>query len=212
MLLMAKKSNNSDYELEISLSSIIVVQSEEYFDDYSDNYVRRHWGPIRLISGEPEQIEEIGEIELWYIDGSRAIDNGLNIVDVCDSIGQEEHDYADAIYSENRIDEAIIQEPMSNDVLVFHSISILPEYRGKQYGLRVTRKIIETIGYHCGAVLLRPTPLQFSLRNNDTEWTERMNMQAFTTDEQTATEKLIQYWNAFELRPTKNPPILCVVQ
>lgn len=209
---MAKKSENGNSELEISLNSIILVQSEAYFDDYSDNYVRRHRGPIRLIGGEPERIEEIGEIELWYFDGSRALDNGLNIVDVCDSVGREEYEYADTIYSENRIDASIIQEPMSNDVLVLHSISILPEYRGKRYGLHVTRKIMETIGYHCGAVLLRPAPLQFSPRNNDTEWTERMNMQAFTTDEQTATEKLVQYWNAFELRPTKHPSIFCVIQ
>lgn len=209
---MAKMSENGNPELEISLNSIIVVQSEEYFDDYSDNYVRRHQGPIRLINSEPERIEEIGEIELWYIDGSRALENGLDIVDVCDSVGREEYDYADAIYSENRIDASIIQEPMSNDVLVLHSISILPECRGKRYGLHVTRKMIETIGYHCGAVLLRPTPLQFSLRNNDTEWTERMNMQEFMADEQAATEKLVQYWNAFELRPTKNPTIFCVIQ
>ena len=212
MLLMAKSIGNGNSELEISLNSIIIVQSEEYFNDYSDNYVRRHRGPIRLISGEPERIEEIGEIELWYIDGSRALDNGLDIVDVCDSVGREEFEYADAIYTENRIDEAIIQEPMSTDVLALHSISILPEYRGNQYGLHVTRKIIETIGYHCGAVLLRPAPLQFSPRNNDTEWTERMNMQKFTTDEQTATEKLLQYWNAFELRPSKHPAIFCVIQ
>jgi hypothetical protein len=35
--------------------------------------------------GKPKQI---GEIEVWYIDGLRAADNGLDIVDVCDSMTQ----------------------------------------------------------------------------------------------------------------------------
>lgn len=209
---MASDDEKSYSEIEISLQSIIVVQSEEYFDDYSDNYVRRHRGPIRLVRGEPEQIEEIGEIELWYIDGSRAIDNGLDIVAICDSIGPEEYEYASSIYKDSFINETIVEQPMSQDVLVLHSISILPEYRGNRYGILVTRKIMETIGYHCGAVLFKPAPLQFSLQAEDKEWKERMAMDQFSSEKKVATEKLLSYWKTFEIRSTKNPEIYCIIQ
>jgi GNAT superfamily N-acetyltransferase len=208
---MASDDEKSYSEIEIALQSVIVVQSEDYFDDYSDNYVRRHRGPIRLLRGEPERIEEIGEIDLWYLDGSRAVDNGLDIVAVCDSIGPEEHEYASSIYKDSLINETIVEQPMSQDVLVLHSLSILPEHRGNRYGLLVTRKIMETIGYHCGAVLFKPAPLQFSPRAEDMEWVERMAMDRFPTGEKVATEKLLSYWKALEIRVTKNPEIYCII-
>jgi GNAT superfamily N-acetyltransferase len=209
---MYTENENDFMEIEIALNQIIVVQSEEYFNDYFDNYVRKHHGPIRLVRGEPERIEEIGEIELWYIDGSRALDNGLDIIDLCDSFGQEEYEYASAIYSGNMIESSLIEEPMSNDVLLLQSLVLYPEYRGKRYGLQITRKIIETIGYHCGAVLLKPAPLQFSSRSENKEWMERMEMSQFPTDPEEATQKLINYWNAFDLRRTRDPEIFYIAQ
>ena len=56
-------------------------------DDYDAQYVRRLCGPVKARFGESEDGVEIGQIELWYIDGSRVADDGLNIVDVCDSLG-----------------------------------------------------------------------------------------------------------------------------
>lgn len=43
--------------------------------------------------------EAVGRVELWYIDGSQAMENGFDIVDICDSLGQEKYDYASAVYS-----------------------------------------------------------------------------------------------------------------
>ena len=111
------------------------------------------------------------------------------------------------MYRDGVIDPEIVDEPLSNDVLVLHKIAILPEYRGRKYGLRVTRKIVETLGYRCAAVVLRPTPLQFS---EEPEWNERMGMSAFSTDEKTATEKLTAHWGALDLTPTKDPSIYFV--
>ena len=82
-------------ELPISLHSLLVVQRGE-LDSYEDQYARRHRGPVKVGFEESADDVEIGEIEVWYIDGSRAADNALDIADVCDSLGQEEYECASA--------------------------------------------------------------------------------------------------------------------
>ena len=48
--------------------------------------------------------------------------------------------------------------------VALHTISILPEYRGHQYGLRQRRKIIETVASHGGAAALKSAlPLKAGL-------------------------------------------------
>jgi hypothetical protein len=92
MVFVASQDKESFAELVISLTQLLIVQDEESQDDYRDNYVRSHAGPIRLVNAESEEEIEIGEIELFYFDGTRALDNDLDIVDVCDSVGQDQYD------------------------------------------------------------------------------------------------------------------------
>ena len=209
---MIFEDNESYTQLAISLEQVIVVQGEEFCDEYGDNYVRRLAGPIRLEYAESEQEVEIGEIELFFIDGTRALDNGLDIVDVCDSMGQDQYDYAAAVYSDGVLDSEIVADSIFNDVLALHTISILPQYRGHQHGLLATRKIIETLGSHCGAVVLKPAPQQFSGQAEDQAWIDRMGMAAFENDLQAATKRLTDYWRALDLCPTKDPSIFCITQ
>ena len=199
-----------DEELLVSLEQILVVQDESIADSYEDNYVRLHCGPIWLIEGTSKEKIEIGEIELYYIDGTRALDNDLDIVDVCDSVGQDVYEYALALYNNGVLDPEIVGESFSNDALALHSISILPAFRGRKYGLRVTRKIAETVGYQCGAVVLKPSPLQFSIRSEDEEWVERMKMAEFGDDPKLAENRLTSYWKNLNLRSTHDPSIFLV--
>jgi len=200
-----------DEDLLVSLEQLLVVQDESIADSYDDNYVRYHHGPIWLVDGETEQRTEIGEIELYYLDGTRALDGGLDIVDVCDSIGQEVYEYAASVYVDGVLDSGIVGESFSNDLLALHTIVILPDHRGRRYGLRVTRKVIETIGYQCGAVVLRPSPLQFSsARSANTEWMERMKMSEFGTDRDASTARLVTYWKALDLQATNTPSMYLV--
>lgn len=152
---MAAGNQDRTGELRISLEQLLVVQDEEAADDYRDNHVRRMSGSILLASGEPENGVKIGEVELIYFGGSRAVDNGLDILDVADSVGEEAYRYAKAVYAGGVLDRDLVTEPMSNDLLAVSSVTILPEYRGHEYGMRGVRKITETVGYHCGAVVMR---------------------------------------------------------
>ncbi len=142
-------------ELLISLHSLLVVQREE-LDRYEDQYVRRLSGPVKVAFEESGDEVEIGQIELWYIDGSRAADNTLDIADVCDSLGQEEYEYASAVYTGGSIDALIKEAPFSNDVLVVHALELQSEYQGQGLEARIVRKIGQTLGYHCAAVVFRP--------------------------------------------------------
>ncbi len=99
---------------------------------------------------------EIGQIELWYMDGSRAVDNGLDIADVCDSLGQVEADYAAAVCTVGTVDAFIVDGAFSNDVLVIHSLELSAEWQGQETEARIIREIGQTIGYHCAAVVLIP--------------------------------------------------------
>jgi len=150
---MAAGDQDRTGELRISLRQLLVVQDQMAADDYRDNYVRRMSGPILLAIGEPETEVKIGEMELIYFDGSRAVDNGLDILDVADSVGVEEYRYAKAVYAGGVLDQDLVAEPMSNDLLAVSAVTILPDYRGHDYGTRLVRNIVETVGYHCGAVV-----------------------------------------------------------
>ena len=166
-------------ELLISLHSLLVVQREE-LDSYEDQYVRRLSGPVKVGFEESGDEVEIGEIELWYIDGSRAADNTLDIADVCDSLGQEEYEYASAVYTGGSIDISIDEAPISNDVLVVHALELQSEYQGQGLEARIVWKIGQTLSYHCAAVVFRPELVGLSEK-----------------------DELGQ-------RPTKNPSFLCL--
>jgi hypothetical protein len=165
-------------ELILALETSLVVQHDG--DEYDDNYVRRYTGPVRVRIDDEEKTRKIGEIEAWYLDGSRAADNELDIADICDSIGEIEADYAAAIYTHGSIDPSVVEDRISNDVLVIHSLTVQVKYQGQGVEARIVRKIAETIGYHCGAVLMIP---------------ERVGIAG--SDE-------------LDLEPTKDPVIFCL--
>ena len=142
-------------ELLISLETVLVV-GREPLEDYDDNYVRRFSGPVRVQERDGSEPTQIGEIEIWYIDGSRAVDNGLDIVDVCDSMTQAEYEYASAVYTDGIIDESIMEEPFYNDVLVIHALALTSDFRGLGLEARIIRKIADTLGYHCAAIVFAP--------------------------------------------------------
>ena len=206
---MSPETENGD--LLVTLEQRIVVQDPNTEDAYDDNYIRHLTGRIWLVESESGTKIELGTIELYYIDGSRALDNRLDIVDVCDSLGQDVYEYSNAVYVHGVLDGEIIGEALSNDVLALHMITIYPEHRGRKYGLRVTQKIVETVGYQCGAVVLKPMPLQFvPALSENVDWMKRMEMADFGTDPETAEKRLIDYWRKLDLRETRDPTI-CLV-
>lgn len=135
-------------DLEIALETLLTVGHD--LDDYDDDYVRRYAGPIRAKDGG----EIVGHVELWCVDGSRAMENGFDIVDICDSIGQREFEYASAVYTDGTIDATIVEAPVYNDVLAVHELTVESRYRDLGIEKQVIRKITATIGYHTAAIIM----------------------------------------------------------
>ncbi len=186
---MATSGGDRFDELRVSLSQSIAVAGEDA-EDYNGNLVRRVSGPVFLVHGEPEEEVQIGSVELIYFSGSRAVDHGLDIVDVSDSVGQEEYEYARSVYSGGVLDPGIVGDAMSNDLLAVHAVSFSPEHRVDTYQSHVIREVAQTVGYHCGAVVVKPA-----------------NVYGFDTDASIVGEPEPAYGPAFELHRTRNPDV-----
>ena len=140
-------------EILLPLETQLAISRED-LDDYDDNYVRRFTGPIQLVLEDDGELLDIGRIELWHIDGSRAAENNLDIVDICDSIGADEEVYASAVYTAGSIDTTVVENPFSNDVLVVHHLELADEYRRRALEAPILGKIKDVLAYHCAAVLV----------------------------------------------------------
>jgi hypothetical protein len=176
---VAEEETENWSELLISLETLLII-GREPLEDYDDNYVRRFSGPVRIQGEDDREPTQIGEIEVWYIDGSRAVDNGLDIVDVCDSMTQAEYEYASAVYTNGTIEESIMEEPFYNDVLVIHTLVLADDFQGLGIEARIIRKIADTLGYHCAAIVFDPGQIGIS------------------------------YGEDLDLTPTKNPSLFCL--
>lgn len=185
-------------------------------DDGDASYHRTMTSDISFASFDEETgrniTETIGYVEVWHIEGSRAFDAGVDIIDYCDSVDGELLEYASAIYLDDMIDETICECPVSNDVLVLHRIEINKKFRGREYGLAVFRTICERLGYNCGAILIKPGPLQFSPISRSSEWQEKYDTSVFASNEKEATAKLRKYWDKLGLRETREASVYCIIQ
>jgi len=190
---------NDNEALEFKFSVIFEINNWKKTEKYQDDYFTYIESPIlyKKYDDNDEIIEnvEIGEIELIYLHGTRAYDNNLDIVDICDSESQELYDYARSIYRNRLISEKYNDMPRSNDVLVLHKIRIEKSHQGKGYGLIISKKMIDFFGYNCGAILIKPFPLQFSVGNDDKEkWDDKYFPEKFNSDLEICRKKITKYW------------------
>jgi hypothetical protein len=207
--------------LDLNFNISIEINNAKTADEYADDYFSCFESPIiyKKYSEKFELIEEknIGEIEITYLHGSRAYDNDLDIVDICDSESQELYDYAYSIYSDGYINAKYNEMPKSNDVLILNKIQIEKPYQGKEFGIIISKKVINFWGYNCGAILIKPFPLQFSLEKNDSEkWKNRYLSEEFKLNAEMCRKKLLKYWK--KLSPhciaikSDDCDILCIPQ
>ena len=206
--------------LEFKFCTLIEISNYKISDEYQDDYFTYLDSPIiyKKYDENSEIVEnvEIGEIELIYLHGNRAYNNDLDIVDICDSENQELYDYASSIYKNGCISEKYNDMSVSNDVLILDRIRIEKSHQGKGFGLIISKKVIELFGYNCGAILIKPFPLQFSAGRKDEEKLNNKYLsEKFSSDLDVCRKKLLKYWkkidqNCVTIKLNDSEIMLCI--
>jgi hypothetical protein len=163
---------------------------------------------------DSETRTDIGFIEVWRIEGTRAIDDGLDIVEICDDIERELYEYALSVYKNGCIDDELVEMPRSQDVLVLHRIEINKEFQGRKLGILISQKIIAYLGYTCGAILIRPCPMQYSDVSKEKGWKEKYFSDKFNVTKAEGTKNLKKYWKRVNpyIKNANGFGIICIPQ
>jgi hypothetical protein len=209
--------------LEFKFSTSIEIRNDKVSkDEYQYDYFTYLNSPIfyKKYDKDSDILEktEIGEIELVYLHGNKAYNDGLDIVDICDDESQELYDYVSSIFSDGLISEEYNEMSRSNDVLVLDKIRIEKSHQGKGYGLIISKKMIELFGYNCGAILIKPFPLQFSIgRENEEKLNIKYLSEKFSSDFEVSRKKILEYWKKLSqhcvpIKINNSEIILCIPQ
>ncbi|MDR1911164.1 MAG: hypothetical protein LBQ52_02300 [Helicobacteraceae bacterium] len=214
---MGKKLFNEELDRLRVLFRLDVDCESEIDDGDYENYIKSFNGEILLIEYDEDADEEIqtniGYVEVYQIEGTRALDDGLDIFIVCDALDGELAEYAFLMYDdEGYIKEELVETPPTNDILIVREIAIKKEYQGNNLGILVAKNIIKRLGYSCGAVLINSTPLRFSKENDDLK--EAFYSERFNVTRERALEKLNRYWRQVDpnIKESGNKVILYIPQ
>jgi hypothetical protein len=150
-----------------------------------------------------EQEVKLGEVDAFLLLTALAAEKGESIFDAMDSISDATTECYGAVFDPNSDDwnSAVLDlytgGPMSSDLLFIDRISLDEKYRGKGIGALVVRETIDTFGLHCGLVVCKPFPLQYS------GWKENVPLgeQAKTDFEAQKTEafaRVAKFWSDLE--------------
>ena len=145
-----------------------------------------------------------GRLSLYRVKLGVAVNNGINAYGACQHFSQELGDYASAIldrrtgYVPDRIMYEYDHAP--GDLLILHTVRILPNYRGRDLGLVAASQLIDYYGGG-GYVLCRPRPLQFA--NSSSPPDTEMAYDRFKASQEEATAKLQKHWARIGFQPVE---------
>ena len=200
--------NNDDYK-----SIILSWDQEVYVSDYADteDFTNGISGEI-FAEGEDENRELAGNFKIYYIDVSRAIDSGISAFDVFDSHSQGLYDYYSELFNGEefceKLQECFNYEIYGSNLLIIERLEIVPKYRGKNWGLKILRELIERFSYGAGIVAIKPFPLQHEcIEDSSSEkkkWFEGMEFSKLTQDKKIGTNKLIEHYGKLGFQRVEN--------
>jgi hypothetical protein len=149
--------------------------------------------------GAPEQL--VGRIEARIIQANRAFEDRMSLFEVCDSIDQEIHEAASAVYDYDAqaIDARLSDGCAGANVLYLETAQVVPSHRGRGLGLLATLRTIETFGAGVALALLRPFPMQFGGRVDEhiealSGGPEPMSYDGFSKEQRHGLAKIRRYW------------------
>lgn len=153
-----------DDEVPIAADEWTLDEGYEYVQEFGGRVFWRHEDhddPARQASPDDEKLA--GHFSGYVLRATRAINDGVDLIDHCDAHSQDVFEYAKTFYEEdgdpveNVWDDAVAA---GRDLLVIDEVALHPEHRGKCLGLRIMRRLFDLFGAGCGLAATIPYPLQ----------------------------------------------------
>lgn len=172
-------------------------------DDREPNrYHRCIDGQVQIGDDDDDELRTtVGNFSVIVIDVEAAITEGECMFDVFDC-SSKTVDYF-SLYGEGMefVPEVVKAlkggERWSPNMLVLDRLEILPEHRGRRYGLEALRWMQFHFGTGCGIVVMKPFPLQFESGARTSDGKEafaKLGLGDFTDNKDAATRKLRTYY------------------
>lgn len=150
-------------------------------DDDIEDFVYEFTGEvIRNVCNDRGDHKEavIGKVRGERVDLGEALNLNASIEEIFD-VSSELYEVYAALFNP-QTDELLDSLKLESfgDVLVVHSVEIVPEYRGLNLGLLAMLQTIKTFGGGCAIAAIKPFPLQFSSKvtpDNEAEFVQGQN-------------------------------------
>jgi hypothetical protein len=193
--------------------------SESYVSEYlsPDDFVYETSGDL-IDLDEFEGREFIGKFRVYYVDVERAMNERESIYDVFDSHSTEVEEYFEPIFgsegygfNENLL-EVVDHQVSGSNVLILDRLEILPQYRGKKFGLTILHHMIRRFSAGASIVAMKPFPLQLEPKRDGykKKWRDRMRLDQFPKDENIAIEKLHTYYRKLGFIRLSGTPMMVI--
>jgi len=173
-------------------SELVVTYScvEDIKSHCIDQYVKKTVGdvyiPATLLFGSINVSICFAKFSVYYIDGSRADQDCVDLFKICYSCDRSLSDLYRVLFQpiasqfKQDVCDAISMSPKSKRILFVSNIEILPGFRRQELGLRVLEYLISRLGFGASLVVVAPYPLQFELKRLNEygeEWASKMGIE-----------------------------------
>nr|HEX4316256.1 hypothetical protein [Kofleriaceae bacterium] len=184
------------YALDISLKHRVALGES---DPYSE-IIQEYEAAIIHRQGESETVA--GTFDFYVANVGLAVNSGVDIVDVVDSLEEDIYQYCNALFepgTRSEVREDVVEQfeyPMGNRVLMLHLAKVLPEHRSRRLGLVAAQKIIQQFGD--GLVVAKAQPLQHHSGFNEEK---EMSYGTFEQQRDVALKRLTRHWQRLGFKP-----------
>lgn len=182
-------------------------------DDDPSYYSYSTSGTI-VASDEYENTTLAGRFHLYYLDLGAALNAGFPIFDIFD-YRADTLDYYQEIFEPSTEDlsaklQSLFKESFGwGNVLILNRLELLPDFRGRNLGLMVMRRLIERFAAGAHVVAIKPFPLQFGQsKSNEDGWESKLQLSDLDKDRRHATAKLRRHYARLGFKAMKGTPFM----
>jgi hypothetical protein len=150
--------------------------------------------------GSEEPNVKIGEIELYYVDQTRIINEGESLYETMDCMSVETVNCYEALVDQDEggwkeeVQQLISEDALIRDnILLINRLDIEEPFRGKRKGAEVVQEVISRFGSTCAVVVCKPFPLQYRGYESEENAAER-ETPGYETKRVAAFRAVAQFW------------------